>query len=246
MTDPEMVHHWNRVMSQVLAGSEYHNSPEAYVARFRQQGDTVKAQAKRIAELTATVEGMRRALEANSWDRVVPTGYGEILRWYCAECLHGTGTDVCKTPKEVTHANTCNWGAVRAALSAPGVEAVRREWERLKREMDNWIETSKFHAKNERFYRRIVVKIGEMFGEDARRQDDGNLNDDVLILRVPECVEALHQRAETAEAELARLRPIQSAAEKMIDELDNATGADDWSTSELRAAINAAREADRG
>jgi len=43
---------------------------------------------------------------------------------------------------------------------------------------------------------------------------------------------------------IADLEAVQIAAIKMLDDLDNATGPDEWSTSELRAAIDAAGEKD--
>lgn len=51
-----------------------------------------------------------------------------------------------------------------------------------------WMETAKFHAINEEFYRGIVRQIGEMFGDAAKTSDDGTIQDSVLALKVPELV----------------------------------------------------------
>ena len=41
---------------------------------------------------------------------------------------------------------------------------------------------------------------------------------------------------------IAELEAVQIAAITLLDDLDNATGPDEWSTSELRAALDAAGE----
>jgi hypothetical protein len=45
------------------------------------------------------------------------------------------------------------------------------------------------HARNILFYRDIITRIGNMFGESSRVADDGKLHDSVLALKVPELVE---------------------------------------------------------
>lgn len=66
------------------------------------------------------------------------------------------------------------------------------EVQRLKFECDNWEETARRHANNEAFYRGIVVKIGNMFGDAAKTSDDGSVQQDVLALKVPELVKNLN------------------------------------------------------
>lgn len=51
-----------------------------------------------------------------------------------------------------------------------------------------WMETAAQFSRNEDFYRGIVCQIGEMFGDEAYRSDDGSLQDSVLALKVPDLV----------------------------------------------------------
>lgn len=52
-----------------------------------------------------------------------------------------------------------------------------------------WMETAAQHARNESYYRDLVIKIGEMFGIEAKTCDDGTVAPDVLCAKVPELVE---------------------------------------------------------
>ena len=54
-----------------------------------------------------------------------------------------------------------------------------------------WIENARQHARNEDFYRGLIVQIGEMLGPEAYISDDGSLQRDVLCLKVPELVKKL-------------------------------------------------------
>lgn len=59
---------------------------------------------------------------------------------------------------------------------------------------DSWEETAKQYAGNADFYRSIVTRIGELYGDAAKRCDDGTMSQDVLALVVPELVEtSIHQ-----------------------------------------------------
>lgn len=71
------------------------------------------------------------------------------------------------------------------------------EIKRLETERDNWIETARYHEKNEKFYRDLIHKIGEPFGTAAKTSNDGSVQEDVLALKVPKLVEDL--RYELAE-----------------------------------------------
>lgn len=48
-----------------------------------------------------------------------------------------------------------------------------------------WMDTAAQHSRNEEFYRGLLGQIGEMFGDEAYRSDDGSLQDSVLALKVP-------------------------------------------------------------
>lgn len=63
------------------------------------------------------------------------------------------------------------------------------EHERTKQRCDNWQETAAQHCRNEQFYRGLLVKIGELFGEAAKTADDGGVHEDVLVFKVVDLVE---------------------------------------------------------
>lgn len=57
-----------------------------------------------------------------------------------------------------------------------------------------WEETAAQMSRNADYYRGLVVKIGEMFGENAYISDDGSKQDSVLCAKVPELVQELIHR----------------------------------------------------
>lgn len=63
---------------------------------------------------------------------------------------------------------------------------------RLEAQVDSWKGTAAQCQRNSDFYRGLVVKIGEMFGDAAKTSNDSNVQEDVLALKVPELVQALH------------------------------------------------------
>ena len=54
-----------------------------------------------------------------------------------------------------------------------------------------WVETAKFHARNEEYYRGLLQKCGELIGIEAFTADDGGVHDSVLCAKIPELVEQL-------------------------------------------------------
>jgi hypothetical protein len=65
-------------------------------------------------------------------------------------------------------------------------EEQRRET--AERSATAWQETSRQNQLNADHYRDLVVKIGEMFGQEAKTQDDGGISEDVLCAKVLELV----------------------------------------------------------
>jgi hypothetical protein len=61
-------------------------------------------------------------------------------------------------------------------------------------ERDAWVETAAMFSRNEEYYRGLVVKIGEMFGDAAYIADDGSRSEDVLCAKVPALVRAVLER----------------------------------------------------
>ena len=87
------------------------------------------------------------------------------------------------------------------------VEPTRSEWvariATLERQRDAWQETAKQHCRNEQFYHELLDDIGKLFGDAAKRQDDGGLCEDVLVLRVHECVYTALAELAAAQAKIA-------------------------------------------
>ena len=115
-------------------------------------------------------------------------------------------------------------------------------------ERDNWIETARVHAKNEAYYRNLIVTT--LAGTPAAFvSDDGSAQQDVLCAKLPELyaaavsareeAERLHlnasallnaaeerllaveARAAEAEADVARLERLHAACDATIRELTN-------------------------
>jgi hypothetical protein len=55
-------------------------------------------------------------------------------------------------------------------------------------ELENWKEIASQHACNERYYRSLLIEIGNMFGIVAKIQDDGNISHDVIVDKLPQVV----------------------------------------------------------
>ena len=53
----------------------------------------------------------------------------------------------------------------------------------------NWMETAAQNQRNTDYYRHLLVKIGEMIGDESYIQDDGGISEDVLCAKIPELVE---------------------------------------------------------
>lgn len=66
--------------------------------------------------------------------------------------------------------------------------------ESVARRIAAWMQTGAQHARNEEYYRGLVVKCGKAIGYDAYVQDDGGVVTEVLCAKVPELVEALVAR----------------------------------------------------
>ena len=61
----------------------------------------------------------------------------------------------------------------------------------LKRAAEVWQETAMQNQRNADYYRSLVVKIGELFGDAAYIQDDGGRSEDILCAKVPELVQEM-------------------------------------------------------
>lgn len=54
-----------------------------------------------------------------------------------------------------------------------------------------WVDMARTFSKNAEFYQGLVTQTGDLFGQEARRCDDGTLSNGVLALKVPELVKKL-------------------------------------------------------
>ena len=54
-----------------------------------------------------------------------------------------------------------------------------------------WEETAMQYARNAEYYRSLVIRIGECFGQEAKISDDGSVQNGILCAKVPELVEAM-------------------------------------------------------
>ncbi|KAA0684576.1 hypothetical protein DTW90_36160 [Neorhizobium sp. P12A] len=82
---------------------------------------------------------------------------------------------------------------MRGLVFEPLFLAPSEDIEKLKAERDNWIESARQFNRDADFYRGIVCRIGDLFGDAAKTSDDGSLQDSVLALKVPELVRYLKQ-----------------------------------------------------
>lgn len=65
-------------------------------------------------------------------------------------------------------------------------------------EVSNWEESARLSLKGLEYYRGLVVKIGELFGDAAKTADDGGVHEGVLCAKVPELVEGLFNEVRPA------------------------------------------------
>ena len=69
------------------------------------------------------------------------------------------------------------------------------------RVLRNWLDFAGQQQRNATYYRGIVQEIGEPFGIESRTSDDGSVQDEVLILKVPELVSTLRTQLAAMTAE---------------------------------------------
>jgi hypothetical protein len=80
------------------------------------------------------------------------------------------------------------------------------------RERNGWLEAAAMHSRNETWLRGLLVQSGGPFGDAAKTSDDGSVQQDVLLLRVPELVAEMRVELQRLQAENAALRARQQEA----------------------------------
>lgn len=74
------------------------------------------------------------------------------------------------------------------------IEMDPRLAESVARRIAAWMDTAAQYARNEEYYRSLVVQCGESIGKEAYIQDDGGISKDVLCAKVPELVKELSKK----------------------------------------------------
>lgn len=67
---------------------------------------------------------------------------------------------------------------------------VREKYHEMRRERDAWVETARQHARNETYYRDLLLQIAEVLGPEKYLCDSGDVSQDVLVAKVPELARA--------------------------------------------------------
>jgi hypothetical protein len=69
-----------------------------------------------------------------------------------------------------------------------------KEIAQLQAEISGWIDFAAHESRGVDYYRGLLEKIGQFFGEEAYICDDGSIQEDILIAKVPELVEKLFEK----------------------------------------------------
>ena len=141
--------------------------------------EAVRLLASQAAELRAEVETARRT--ANYWKANGNEANKEIDR------LRGT-TSFEAVPKEA-------YDPLREVVG-PMVD--NESIGMVPKSTDAWFNTARQYANDMDFYRKLVIEIGELFGDAAKTCDDGSMAESVLALKVPELVRELREVAQVA------------------------------------------------
>ena len=83
----------------------------------------------------------------------------------------------------------------------PDFKKLEREFGELEDERDGWQMTATQAQENVEFYREVVRRIGDGFGEAAYTADDGTVSVHCLALKVPELVDGLRKECDWLKVE---------------------------------------------
>ena len=146
------------------------------------------------------------AVEVNSMDitmvgdktdiHLCPDLNGKPITLYAVENKEKTMTmqKCMELAAQVWRKPSCSRIAMDIDLCKEFAETLHTELNREEGRMKGWEETTKQMCDNASYYRGLVVKIGEMFGDAAYVSDDGSKQIDVLCAKVPELVYAALQK----------------------------------------------------
>lgn len=109
--------------------------------------------------------------------------------------IYRNGEDVIYHDDKKTFDAYLREGKVCSVPVVEDIEPWKAEVQRLNDELDRsvkaWNETAAQAARDREYYRGLVIRIGNLFGEAAKTCDDGSKSEDVLVAKVPELVEEL-------------------------------------------------------
>lgn len=95
-----------------------------------------------------------------------------------------------KTPSEIAAQIWCEPKHAGVTMDVAFAQTIADRIAAEQAHTDRWFETAQQHCRNEEYYRGLIIKIGELFGVEARTSDDGSIQQDVLCAKVPELVAA--------------------------------------------------------
>jgi hypothetical protein len=72
-------------------------------------------------------------------------------------------------------------------------------------------------ANNAEFYRGLLLRCAEPFGTEVRTSDDGSVQDEPLVLKIPELVAAVAAREQALQSEIYHLHNAMSGFEAVTD-----------------------------
>lgn len=94
--------------------------------------------------------------------------------------------------------------------------------EAVAKRIAGWMDTATGAYRDVEFYHGITTEIGEMFGVAAKTSDDGSIQQDVLVLKVPELVRALFASRGVEPANSSQ--PSESLSEKAQNAIQQTEG----------------------
>lgn len=84
-----------------------------------------------------------------------------------------------------------------------------------RRSADAWEQSARDFSINADYYRGLLIKIGELFGIAAKTSDDGSVQQDVLVAKVPELVQAAVAERDALDRLVAMLREAEKKPESV-------------------------------
>ena len=120
--------------------------------------------------------GLVRQIDGLTGRMTLPPEWAE---WFCPQCGP-------LDPREVSFYEQCEHCG-NPVNDKPEIE----------RQLKAWQETSSLYADMAGTYYQVFQELAEILGPEVYRADDGQLQDSILILKIPELVRELKQKEES-------------------------------------------------